>query len=237
MSQVFTRHLTLGHTGGTLWRVPNINDPWLSEFERWELQRETTGDLPFWTSTNDADLKLLHYWDRLNTQPDWTIKATFEIENFRLLDVAVAPATMSPPTGGLTADIIRRILVGDLYAKAREYLLLPVQLTALDIERDRMGHVKRPGRQGRDDLFYARFAQLYVEELAAGPAPIPRLVQSQNLSASSIRGFLHEARRRKLLTDPPYRGAAGGQLTDKGRLLLSDEDHTTPTLRTSPERA
>jgi hypothetical protein len=78
----------------------------------------------------------------------------------------------------------------------------------------------RPGRRGRPDLFYAEWASRYVTALAAGPNPLAALVDlDHGYTEGAIRGYLHEARNRLLLTAAPP-GKAGGELTKKGRATL-----------------
>lgn len=82
----------------------------------------------------------------------------------------------------------------------------------------------RPGRRGRSDVFYARWAQRYVDALAQNPKhPIKHIVDTATepgTTASQVRWYLTAARERNLLTEAPA-GGAGGELTDKARLLLT----------------
>jgi hypothetical protein len=95
---------------------------------------------------------------------------------------------------------------------------------------------RRPGRAGRPDAFYARWAEAYVDRLAKGSrSPIKDLAadppfQMEGFASSTdqqaratIRAILQEARRRGLLTRPP-RGRAGGRLTPKGIEVLDLPD-------------
>jgi hypothetical protein len=88
------------------------------------------------------------------------------------------------PAGGLTADVLRKVPVGEHRQFIRERLdelredlgakffdvtgfddLAPdtTKLDALTREASR-----RPGHEGRPDLFYARIAAIYVERVDAG---------------------------------------------------------------------
>ena len=87
--------------------------------------------------------------------------------------------------------------------------------TSADAEFERN---PRPGRRGRDDAFYAEWAARYVS-LLNHPRPVAELARQHNYSESQIRNFLHEARKRELLTAAPT-GRAGGSLTDKAKELL-----------------
>lgn len=85
--------------------------------------------------------------------------------------------------------------------------------------------IRRPGRAGRPDLFYATCAARYVEALATDPhAPIRRLIDDGTAAgrletASQWRAWLNRARERGLLTKAPV-GRAGGELTSKARAEL-----------------
>src|SRR5262249_23452170 len=79
----------------------------------------------------------------------------------------------------------------------------------------------RPGRAGRDDLFYARIAATYVEACIAdrrrGLVELQRRLaaQRQHFSPAQLRSLVGEARRRGLLTAPPHKGVQGGELTSR----------------------
>jgi hypothetical protein len=91
---------------------------------------------------------------------------------------------------------------------------------------------RRPGRAGRTDSFYLVWAEAYVERLAAGsrrpvmdlaehpPRPIRGYVSNESeVSAATVRDFIHQARERGLLTRSPA-GRPGGELTPKARRML-----------------
>jgi len=79
---------------------------------------------------------------------------------------------------------------------------------------------KRVGRAGRNDLFYAERAALYVDIVNSGEAkPLVKLAEALHLSTSQVRGILGEARKRDLLSPAP-KGRAGGWLTDKAEEML-----------------
>jgi hypothetical protein len=95
---------------------------------------------------------------------------------------------------------------------------------------------KRPGRAGRPDEFYARWAAAYVERLAAGSGhPVsdlatrpPVRIEGFDLSdviqsRNTVRAIIQEARRRGLLSAGPA-GRAGGELTDKAVHILRGID-------------
>jgi len=135
--------------------------------------------------------------------------------------------TLSPP-GGVPATALRKIRLREVYAGLSE----AVEDTASDprfrfVFRDRMRFTetpklkpRRPGRRGRGDTEYAKFAAAYVTILAEGNrAPIKELAARMHLGRESVRQLVHDARDRKLLTRTRS-GRAGGELTDKARDLL-----------------
>jgi hypothetical protein len=85
---------------------------------------------------------------------------------------------------------------------------------------------KRPGRAGRGDVHYARVATQYVGVLDQ-PKPLIALAKQLRLKPSQVRSMLYEARRRGLLTDPPVKGRAGGELTKKAHDILEAHDEGT----------
>jgi hypothetical protein len=140
------------------------------------------------------------------------------------------------PAGGLTSRVLRAARVGDLFEGDEELRReAHEKLTEGKAERRRAlawpgtfsNEPRRPGRAKRSDLFLARVAARYallVEEgvsepikqltndLAAKGAPFP---------APTVRGLIHEARKRGLL-EPAHRGRAGGDLTAKGWRILEE---------------
>jgi len=123
-------------------------------------------------------------------------------------------ASADPPDGEITARMVHEVRLGDIQRQAinKMTLLVPVHARAI------LGDRKRPGRRGRPDLYYAEFAAAYVNALSS-PAPIVTLAKQQNLSVSTVRNTIHEARRRGLLTRPPP-GRPGGELTEKAQNLI-----------------
>ena len=86
----------------------------------------------------------------------------------------------------------------------------------------------RPGRAGREHGFTAHLASRYVEAIKAGDRrPIRTLSQwlesiDLPLADETIRGLLKQARNSGLLTNPPRKGVAGGELTEKAYIVLRD---------------
>lgn len=81
---------------------------------------------------------------------------------------------------------------------------------------------RRPPVSGRSEQGLAEWAQRYVEVLpSAKGRPIAALAEQFNYSTTHVRDVIARARREGFLTPTP-RGRAGGELTDKARMLLED---------------
>jgi hypothetical protein len=166
-------------------------------------------------------LYALHHPVRVPGHEDWIVLATFQDvpQAPRLHEIRVRPLRNWAPAPGLATEVLRSIRVGDLYravlTELRDRRFDLHWDTSVDAEFDRN---PRPGRRGRDDAFYAEWAARYVSMLNH-PSPVAELARQHNYSESQIRNFLHEARKRELLTAAP-RGRADGQLTDKATAIL-----------------
>lgn len=212
------------HSNGShnIQRVNDVNAPWTSPFEKWELMVADGSADPWILGRGDAGQEQVAVWERIDGYPEWTVKATFDVgrDQLTLVGLAVTPASLSPPADGLNTDVWKRIRFLPLHANANAWSELPAGVRPMmDLDRDKAGRIRRPGRVGRSNQFYAERARVYVEETARGPKPIPRLASDWNLNEASVRSLLHEARRRGLLTAAP-RGRAGGQLTAKAKRIL-----------------
>jgi hypothetical protein len=130
---------------------------------------------------------------------------------------------------GITADHLRRVRLGEIHAKVRAALQRGEQSDwsgegpEFDPPMPPDGWVTefrqtpRPGRRGRDDLWYAQLADAYVS--SPSRTRVKDLAERLHLSASQVSNLLHEAGRRKILTDREP-GKAGGRLTQYGKDLL-----------------
>lgn len=138
----------------------------------------------------------------------------------------------------VTARLLRRVAWGQYESVARQRIRReaaaygaapaePGQRAGEDVSymsaiaRD-FASAPRPGRRGRGDVAYAAVAATYVGSLGAGRA-VQLTASELGYSPSQVRNLLYEARRRGLLTDSPA-GREGGELTDKARALLADEE-------------
>ncbi len=83
---------------------------------------------------------------------------------------------------------------------------------------------RRPGRPGKSDREFAKLAVEYVEALdQPSTRPTADVAKKRGYDPAHIRDGIHEARERGLLTRPPTKGRAGGELTAKARQLLQQE--------------
>lgn len=146
------------------------------------------------------------------------------------------------PEGGVPAQVLRSLRLTDPIALFDE---------TIDRWRDEYGEEetarvfgrfglepppeiepRRPGRSGRVDAFYVRWAAAYVDRLRSGSRhPVKDLAEApavwikgftdldRDKREATVRAILHEARRRELLTGAP-RGKPGGELTKKALRLL-----------------
>lgn len=194
----------------------------LSAFETRERVRDDAG-LSGWTTQNGELGQQAVFEGRVDGQPDWALRAVFNIEmtGMPMVELCLFAATLSPPGNGLTVDVVRGLKMAPLHAALRGWLELPPNAgPVLDFDRSELGGSRRPGRAGRPDLFYAEWAARYVTAMRETGPPLPRLAEEHGFNTSTIRGFLNEARRRGLLTQAPL-GRAGGELTEKARELLT----------------
>jgi hypothetical protein len=201
--------------------MTSSNEPWLSNFERRELSREDSGELP-WSIQGGERGQQAVYEGRVEGHGEWAMNAIFDIDRpgSPLVELRLFPASQSPPADGLTVDVLRSIRVSPLHVGVREYLQLPFNTKGhFDVDRNESGGARRPGRGGRKDRYYAEWSARYLNACRENERPIPLLAHRYHLKESTIRGFLGEARRRGLLTPAPT-GKAGGQLTDKAKREL-----------------
>lgn len=130
------------------------------------------------------------------------------------------------PAHGLTARALHDFNLGEFEVEARRQIRSSGALTFFMNDPDRAAFRaidRRPGRRGRQHIFYAEVAAAYVKELAESATPTKTLAAKLHVSASQLRNMLGEARRRELLTDSP-KGRAGGALTPKARDILAEAE-------------
>lgn len=126
-------------------------------------------------------------------------------------------------TGEVTQREMRRLGEGGVIARVDA--ALSDYSTARIIGEAWRHEVHRPGRRGRDPVFYAEWARRYVEACELAPqSPIKHLVEversaGRHATEAQIKAYLNRARARDLLTASD-RGQAGGALTKTAERLL-----------------
>jgi hypothetical protein len=159
----------------------------------------------------------------------------------------------SVPAGGLTSRGLRHLHLGKAQEQARWFVdqfgpglkwtrnadaprgagLAGGTYDDLGYQPEAVSEPRRPGRRGRDDFYYAEFAELYVDALASGSSrPVADVADKlsrngQTYTAAYVRDVIHQARRRELLTTAPP-GRPGGHLTEKARGVLQEHRGDAP---------
>jgi hypothetical protein len=173
--------------------------------------------------------------------PDWRVyvRPQMTATGPEIAEFVIRPKAADVPPGGLTRNVLRAVHLRDLREAVRVAVAQVRRDTEIAIEDgvitegdpastwdppevfEQWG--RRPGRAGRPDLYYAEMASQYVELLAGGTrAPVRELAERHHLSGAQLRGILHAARQRGLLTAAPA-GKSGGRLTAKAKRILSAE--------------
>jgi hypothetical protein len=177
--------------------TPNLE--WMarpSEAGRQTRQSETVGD---W---------LIRYV--FEEQPGHgTVVASINITPASDVFEAVEATPGSAPPGGLTARTLRNVPMGP----------------TLIAKKTSMAPPRRPGSNGRSDLYYARIAKLHTDAVAAGSRRphVDVAAQLDGHSAHYVRDVVAEAHRRGLVTKGT-RGKATRRLTAKAKRLLAGSD-------------
>jgi hypothetical protein len=158
----------------------------------------------------------------VDDHPGWWVTGTFVVTrtDLRLVSLSIDRGGRSPAPDALTVNVLRAVRFESLSREAHRLLLDPPSTGPwFNISVNDFHERPRPGRRGRSDLEYAEIARHYVEFLSTSATPTKTLAEYLKMSTGSASSFVHEARRRKLLTRTE-RGKPGGQLTDKAIALL-----------------
>lgn len=161
--------------------------------------------------------------------PDWRASFTWEHGTHTLREVRVFPGAERTPSGGITTALLRAVpLAGAARSLARNRDVGP-PLAALfgESAMKEFSQVPRPGRKGRNDSFYLEWAVRYLSWCERSSRPVADLAREVSFSPQTVSGFVREARERDLLTWPPRRGVAGGELTIKAQRLLESRMHNS----------
>ncbi len=142
------------------------------------------------------------------------------------------------PTGGITADLIRKIKIKEpqtVMAKFLEWVAGEhphLFESNFLIDRNILAPPETGRRKRIADEFYAEAAKLYSEAIKLGKRkPVMFVQKKMGISEGKAKRSVYEARRRKLLTPAPKTGSSGGQLTPKARRILGLDKGTNTTKR------
>lgn len=136
-------------------------------------------------------------------------------------DTADLAALTTAPAPPITARLIRKLRLGEIELDLRERLGQSFYLTTYrtaEIER-----IRDQPRRRKEDRFYLEIAAAYVGAMEGGGTnhPAQYLAEQFNRPEGTIYRWIHEARRRGLLSKT-MRGKAGGDLTAKAEQLMLD---------------
>jgi hypothetical protein len=175
----------------------------------------------------DGNQEFFSFWFHLPDNEDWIAVATFQ---FSAQEPVLHSMTIRPfgqwASRPLTAKALGSVKINEVYRRAHRHLGTPDVAAALGRvprPKDDFTRVPRPGRRGRSDLSYARWAAHYVK-LEGRPKRLQVLARQHKVKEQTARDILYQARRRGLLTEAPP-GKAGGELTDKARKILERGAH------------
>jgi len=158
--------------------------------------------------------------------PGWELRLTLtpgDDEN----DISSITITRTGDTGTAGKNLVRKLGWGHVLNEARRILSSQKAQRALGPTWTQ--EVARPGRAGREDVFYALWADRYVRALTKDPRRPVKVIcdeaaaAGEYLTGQQVRGYLTEARskRRDLLTPAPP-GKPGGKLTARAKKLLAE---------------
>jgi hypothetical protein len=180
-------------------------------------------------STNDATAA----WDEAAN--GWVLRWTFAEQAGQLVvrSLAIEPAGRTTPGGGLTGAVLRQrsparvaTLATSAWARARsENTFAALLLRWRKAELDDNGSPSTPRRPGRprlpDDLL-AEVATAYLEEMERGPGVLRRVGERLGRPESTVRDWVHIARREGFLTPARKTGSRGA--APGPRLIARRED-------------
>jgi hypothetical protein len=166
--------------------------------------------------------------------PPWFAYARFRVVDgqLQLAEIRVFPgfdrigltkgSRKWPPIGAVTGwvpadDLVTPVLRGLPMRTLRIVALESLERFSSDAKGDLASPIKRPGRAGRSDLFYAEWASRYAER-AGVRAPIVELAREYGLRREQVRDVIHQARERGLLGS-----GRSGLLTDKAKSILKEQ--------------
>ncbi len=151
----------------------------------------------------------------------WIITTRFDWDEGDLVFTEFGIRSEHPTSMGITTTLMRSLPAAQIEQTCRKILVDREGPFSIAAKKWGPLQIRRPGRQGRGDLYYAQIASQYVELLGT-KVKQPTVIMAERLyvSPTSVRGCLHKARQRGLLTNSPP-GKAGGHLTEKAEEILN----------------
>jgi hypothetical protein len=139
--------------------------------------------------------------------------------------VDLIPGHRDRPTRPLTSAQLKALRTRPMISQLRAHLLHHPDARRLPDDLKRIGR-SAPGASAQERE-YALVAARYLE-LVESQSPRPNVELAEELGdgwdAARVRDWLHRARVRGLLTRT-RRGVPGGELTDRARALIADEEN------------
>lgn len=124
------------------------------------------------------------------------------------------------PPEPLSIEILRRVRIDDARQQLIDRLPSPQFEALFGVAFNPLLVRSRPGRRGRDDLFYATLAAEYDALCRGGSrTPTKDLAARHHLSTSQIGNLVHAARRKGFLSSGE-KGQPGGVLTGKAERVI-----------------
>lgn len=174
-----------------------------------------------WITGVDSDAGVIFM---AHVKNGWRIDVTFGFPEGApvITEFQLHPEGSIVPRGGITTSVLRdKVHFTPLFDKLRESDPSRFALVAQGIDPDQdFLHIRRPGRRGRSDIFYAHWAERYVSKCAVSRRPYKDLSEEHpGFSARTIQDLIVAAKERELLVGGSQ-GRAGGSLTPKAIRLL-----------------
>jgi transposase-like protein len=157
----------------------------------------------------------------LTAQGNVTGEVQFEEHDGHRVIIAIYLRSSSAerPKGGVDYRTIRELALSDVQGQVDRAIATDERLGRIPSSLME-GLRTQPSKPRRDDLFYAQIAQEYTERRDSR-SPVADLAREKNVSQPTMRDWLREARKRKLL-ESVGQGRAGGEVTAKAHRVLRD---------------
>lgn len=176
----------------------------------------------------DAGQRIKWSGGRRHTVKVGTTTWTFGGIGVRAVPLDWSKAPRHIPDGEVTKDLLKRVPMSEITGAARRFHAglrePPDRRPPKDWTRKLAPSPPNPGRRGRPPIFWATWAQQYIEELHT-PNVNEVLAKKYGGSPVGVRDLIYKARRLGYLT-PTAPGKPGGELTDKALEVLSQPNTT-----------